>query len=227
MSGTDLLDRGDGVRNASISRTLFDSIRWRRPRRRAMRSRVLDRGRSRGAAERADHEAKLRRTLEKSHGRLDPATIGKFLIVGKSTGLFPAGLLRCDSAARRRRHAAAAKARSKARQARRWEPVVISPVFPRGPLELPSLGFLERKTLRSPPAEATGDAGENHAGGRRSELVEGRLLVGVDLEDLVEPGDAEDLEEVGVDAAELELALDRATFFLRLISLPSAALERY
>ena len=47
---------------------------------------------------------------------------------------------------------------------------------------------------------------------RRSELVEGRLFVGVDLEDLIEPGDAEDLEEVGVDAAELQLAFDRAGF---------------
>ena len=40
------------------------------------------------------------------------------------------------------------------------------------------------------------------------------LLLGVDLEDLVEPGDPEDLEEVGVDAAELELALDRPDLLL-------------
>ena len=60
-----------------------------------------------------------------------------------------------------------------------------------------------------------------------SELVEGGLFVGVDLEDLVEPGDAEDFEEVGMDAAELELAFDRTCFSFRLISLPSAALERY
>src|SRR5438270_11032056 len=36
----------------------------------------------------------------------------------------------------------------------------------------------------------------------------------MDLEDLVEPGDPEDLEEVGVDAAELELALDRPYLLL-------------
>jgi hypothetical protein len=77
----------------------------------------------------------------KNPRRLDPATIGKFLIVGKCRGLF---LRNCvmrfrGTAAKARR---AAKLRSKARPARRWEPVVISPVFPRGPLALPSLGFL-------------------------------------------------------------------------------------
>src|SRR5215470_4462235 len=50
--------------------------------------------------------------------------------------------------------------------------------------------------------------------GRRSELVEGRLLVGVDLEDLIEPGDPEDFEEIGVDAAELQLTLDRGHLLL-------------
>jgi hypothetical protein len=77
----------------------------------------------------------------KNPRRLDPATIGKFLIVGKCRGLF---LRNCvmrfrGTPARARREA---KLRPKARPARRWEPVVISPVFPRGPLALPSLGFL-------------------------------------------------------------------------------------
>src|SRR5262249_37282616 len=74
--------------------------------------------------------------------RLDPATIGKLLILGKSRGLF---LRDCSmrfrgTAAKARREA---KAQPKARPVRRWEPVVISPVFPRGPLALPSLGFLQ------------------------------------------------------------------------------------
>src|SRR4051794_7454581 len=47
-----------------------------------------------------------------------------------------------------------------------------------------------------------------------SELVEGGLFLGVDLEDLIESGDAEDLEEVGVNAAELELPLDRTDLLL-------------
>src|SRR5262249_54569105 len=50
--------------------------------------------------------------------------------------------------------------------------------------------------------------------GTRSELVERRLLVGVNLEDLVQPGDAEDLQKVGVDAAELQLAFDRGHLLL-------------
>src|SRR3954454_7422761 len=50
----------------------------------------------------------------------------------------------------------------------------------------------------------------------RSELVEGRLFLGVDLEDLVEPGDPEDLEQVGVDAAELELPLHRTDLLLEI-----------
>jgi hypothetical protein len=78
----------------------------------------------------------------KNPRRLDPATIGKFLILGKCRGLF---LRNCvlrfrGTAAKARR---AVKGRPKARPARRWEPVVISPVFPRGPLALPSLGFLQ------------------------------------------------------------------------------------
>jgi hypothetical protein len=38
------------------------------------------------------------------------------------------------------------------------------------------------------------------------------LFVGVDLKDLVEPSDAEDLEKIGMNAAEFELALDRSGF---------------
>lgn len=78
--------------------------------------------------------------------RLDPATIGKFLILGKSLDLFhrDCSMRFAGTSAKARRKA---KARSKARKTRRWEPVVISPVFPRGPLELPSLGFFERRML--------------------------------------------------------------------------------
>src|SRR3954454_18436624 len=47
-----------------------------------------------------------------------------------------------------------------------------------------------------------------------SELVECGLFLGVDFKDLVEPGDPEDLEEIGMDAAELELTLDHAHFLL-------------
>src|SRR4051794_12482281 len=46
---------------------------------------------------------------------------------------------------------------------------------------------------------------ERGSGRCGSELVERGLLLGIDLEDLVEPGDAEDFEQLGVDAAELEL----------------------
>ena len=48
------------------------------------------------------------------------------------------------------------------------------------------------------------------------ELFEGGLLLGVDFEDLVEPGNPEDFKEVGVDAAELELALDVADLLLEI-----------
>jgi hypothetical protein len=74
---------------------------------------------------------------------LDPATIGRCLIVGKSRGLF---LRTCvmrfqGTPAKARR---AAKIAPKRRAPRKWEPVVISPVFPRGPLALPGLGFLHQ-----------------------------------------------------------------------------------
>jgi hypothetical protein len=80
--------------------------------------------------------------------RLDPAIIGSRLIIEKARGLF---LRECQmrfngDAAKAKR---AAEARPKARKPRRWEPVVISPVFPRGPLELPSLGFLHERRRRS------------------------------------------------------------------------------
>src|SRR5262249_20908986 len=48
----------------------------------------------------------------------------------------------------------------------------------------------------------------------RSELVERRLFVTLDLEELVEPGDAKGLEQIGVDAAELELPFDGGDFLL-------------
>ncbi len=51
-------------------------------------------------------------------------------------------------------------------------------------------------------AEPERDRGRRSEGARRSVLVEGGLLVRVDLEDLVEPGDPEDFEEIGMDAAE-------------------------
>jgi hypothetical protein len=77
----------------------------------------------------------------KNPRRLDPATIGKFLMLGKCRGLF---LRNCvmrftGTPAKARR---TEKLRPKTRPARHWEPVVISPVFPRGPLALPSLGAL-------------------------------------------------------------------------------------
>jgi hypothetical protein len=78
----------------------------------------------------------------KNPRRFDQATIGKFLIVGKCRELFLRNcLMRFRGTAAKARRAA--KAHRKPRAARRWEPVVISPVFPRGPLALPSLGFLQ------------------------------------------------------------------------------------
>src|SRR5208282_4506673 len=50
--------------------------------------------------------------------------------------------------------------------------------------------------------------------GRRSELVERGLLFGIDLEDLIKPGDPENLQQIGMNAAKLELALDRGNFLL-------------
>jgi hypothetical protein len=52
----------------------------------------------------------------------------------------------------------------------------------------------------------------SNPGDARSELVEGGLFVAVDFENLIEAGDAEDFEEVGMNAAELELAFDRTGF---------------
>ena len=73
--------------------------------------------------------------------RRDLATLGPRLIIGKTRGLFtrtwPADFLGYTPKARR-----AKDPRSKARKPRRWVPVVIWPVFPRGPLELPALGVL-------------------------------------------------------------------------------------
>jgi hypothetical protein len=46
----------------------------------------------------------------------------------------------------------------------------------------------------------------------RSKLVEGGLFVRIDLEDLIKSRDAKDLEEVGMNAAKLELAFDRSCF---------------
>ena len=61
--------------------------------------------------------------------RLDPALIDRCLIVGKSRGLFSRNdLIRFRGAATTVRRATPAPA--KTRQHRRWEPVVISPVFP-------------------------------------------------------------------------------------------------
>jgi len=51
--------------------------------------------------------------------------------------------------------------------------------------------------------------------GTGSELVEGNLLLGVNLEDLVQPGDPKHFEEIGVDAAELQLTLDGPDLFLQ------------
>src|SRR5208337_716150 len=56
-------------------------------------------------------------------------------------------------------------------------------------------------------------AGEGHSG-RRSELVERGLLFRIDLEDLIKPGDPENLQQIGMNAAKLELALDRGDFLL-------------
>ena len=149
----------------------------------------------------------------KNPRRLDPATIGKFLILGKCRGLFLRNcLMRFRGTAAKARRTA--KLRPKARPARRWEPVVISPVFPRGPLALPSLGLLhDGMNPRRGQHKRWAKRRENRPR-RRSELVERRLFVAVDLEHLVEPGDPEDLEEVGMNAAELQLAFDGARFAL-------------
>jgi hypothetical protein len=67
---------------------------------------------------------------------LNPAAAEARLIIGKSRGLF----LR-DRRMRFRERSAqaerAAETRPKTRKTRRWEPVLISPVFPRGPLVAP------------------------------------------------------------------------------------------
>jgi hypothetical protein len=89
--------------------------------------------------------------------RLDPATIGSRLIISKKTrGLFQRAWMPYfrASAAKARR---AAEAPPAPRKPRRWMPVVIWPVFPRGPLELPALGVLHKakrcsiKTCRARP----------------------------------------------------------------------------
>src|SRR3954452_296041 len=49
-----------------------------------------------------------------------------------------------------------------------------------------------------------------------SELVECGLFLGVDFKDLVEPADPEDLEEIGMDAAEFQLPLDRTDLLLEI-----------
>ncbi len=81
--------------------------------------------------------------------RLDQQALGSRLIVGKARGLF----LR-DGRMRFRKITGKpaqrpARTGPQARKRRRWEPVVVSPVFPRGPLELPSLGFLHEWRRRS------------------------------------------------------------------------------
>jgi hypothetical protein len=73
--------------------------------------------------------------------RLDPIMMGARLIVGKTRGLFVRhAQARFFGKAPKERRAAGNPV--KTRKQARWEPVVISTVFPRGPLALPSLGFL-------------------------------------------------------------------------------------
>jgi hypothetical protein len=88
--------------------------------------------------------------------RLDPAMIGSRLILGKTRGLFlRAGQTQFRSGTAQARRAVAATPLP--RKPRRWVPVVIWPVFPRGPLELPALGVLHKakrwsiKTCRARP----------------------------------------------------------------------------
>jgi hypothetical protein len=90
--------------------------------------------------------------------RLDPATIGSRLIISKKArGLFQRAWLphfRASAAEARR----APGAPPAARKPRRWMPIVIWPVFPRGPLELPALAVLHKakrssiRTCRARPA---------------------------------------------------------------------------
>src|SRR5271166_1177994 len=68
---------------------------------------------------------------------------------------------------------------------------------------------LARLTDRGEPGMS-----QREMGGGQSELIERGLLLGEDLENLVETGNSKDFEKVGVNAAELELALDGADFLL-------------
>ena len=84
----------------------------------------------------------------KNPRRLDPLMFGSSLVIGKARGLFvrEPHLRFWGNAAKARR---AAEQLPAAPKTRRWEPVVISPVFPRGPLELPASGFLRAAKRRS------------------------------------------------------------------------------
>jgi hypothetical protein len=64
------------------------------------------------------------------------------------------------------------------------------------------------------PAQSMGEAAKTGPHGRQSELVERSLLVAVNLENLIEPRDAENFEKIGMNAAELQLAFDGARFAL-------------
>jgi hypothetical protein len=85
----------------------------------------------------------------KNPHRFDPIAGGARFVVGKTAGLFLRHYHSCfrgNSAKARRAAGAPVKRRKQAR----WKPVVISAVFPRGPLALPFLGFL--RTCRGRPA---------------------------------------------------------------------------
>jgi hypothetical protein len=89
--------------------------------------------------------------------RLDLASLGGRLVIGKTRGLFTRAW-KTDFRGYTVKARRAAEARSTPRKPRRWVPVVIWPVFPRGrwvpvviwpvfprgPLELPALGLLHK-----------------------------------------------------------------------------------
>ncbi len=95
--------------------------------------------------------------------KADSNTSRPHFVFGKNRGLFlRIGMNRIRWRAGRVRVARMRKPSPAARKPRRWEPVIISPTFPRGPLALPNLGFLH-EGARPRPRQARRPRTRNRA----------------------------------------------------------------